>query len=242
MKRTALVTGGGSGIGLAIAQRLAEAGHEVYVAGRNAARLEQTGFKSVQMDVTEEASVAAAIRQIDRIDILVANAGAAATAPLLKTSLEDWVAMTAVNLTGPFLCARAALPQMRDRGWGRFIAVASTASLKGYAYTGAYAAAKHGVLGLVKTLAIELATSGITSNAVCPGFTNTDIISNSVQNIVSKTGRTEADALSTFTRANPMQRLIEPNEVAEMVAFLASDGAAGINGQAIAIDGGETIS
>ena len=181
--RRALITGGGSGIGLAIARRFADAGIEVTVAGRDAARLEKTGLPFVTMDVADDTSVVEGVAKCGRIDIFVANAGAAETAPALKTQRAMWDRMIAVNLTSAYLCAREALPQMIERGWGRFIAIGSTASLKGYAYAGAYAASKHGLLGWVRTLAIELAKSGVTANAICPGYTDTPLIAGAVDAI-----------------------------------------------------------
>ena len=142
---------------------------------------------------------------------------------------------------GSFVSHRA-IPQMKERGWGRFIAIASTASLKGYAYTGAYSAAKHGVLGWVRTLALELAKTGVTANAICPGFTKTPLVDDALDNIVAKTGRSRAEALEEFTKANPMGRLVEPEEVASAALWLASDGAAAVNGQAVIVDGGEMAS
>ena len=170
IKKRAFITGGGSGIGLAIAQAFSKNGIDVTIAGRDTARLAKTGLPFLEMDVTNEASVIDVIKAASPIDIFIANAGAAITAPALKTSREVWDQMIAVNLTSPYLCAREAVPQMVDRGWGRFVAIASTASLKGYAYTGAYAAAKHGVLGWIKTLAIELAKTGVTANETYSGL------------------------------------------------------------------------
>ncbi len=241
-QRRVFITGGGSGIGLAVANAFANDGHDVVIAGRNVDKLRATGHRFVTIDVTDETSVAEAITAAGSIDIFVANAGAAATAPALKTKREVWDRMIAVNLTSVFLCAQAAVPQLTKRGWGRFIAVASTASLKGYAYTGAYAAAKHGVLGWIRTLALELAKTGVTANAVCPGFTDTPLVEDALDTIVEKTGRSREEALAAFVQDNPMQRLVRTDEVAAAIKWLASDAAASINGQAIAIDGGETAS
>ena len=241
-QKRVLITGGGSGIGLAIANAFDQAGHRVVVSGRNRQKLEATGFDYLEMDVTNEAAVAKAIQTAGMIDIFIANAGAAATAPALKTSRETWDQMLAVNLTSVYLCAREAIPQMIDRRWGRFIVVASTAGLKGYAYTGAYTAAKHGVLGWTKSLAIELAKTGVTANAICPGFTDTPLVANALDNVTSKTKKSRDDALAAFVKDNPMGRLINPEEVATTALWLASDAAAAVNGQAIAVDGGETVS
>ncbi len=240
--KKALITGGGSGIGLAVAHRLAHDGAEVIVAGRNETRLKTSGFPYILMDVTDQQSVTSAFAEAGPIDILVSNAGSAATAPALKTDLDMWQNMLAVNLTGAFLCAQTAIPGMIEKGWGRFIVVASTASLKGYAYTAAYTAAKHGVLGLVKTLAIELARTGVTANAVCPGFTETELVAGSLETIMKKTGRSEKGALKALVRDNPMGRLVRPDEVADAVAYLSGTGAAATNGQAIIVDGGELAS
>lgn len=240
--KCALITGGGSGIGLRTAHRLAEDGARVIVAGRNAARLTSTGFDHVQIDVANPQSVADAFAQVGPVDILISNAGSVTTAPALKTSLDDWQAMLDVNLTGAFLCAQAAIPGMVERKWGRFIVIASTAAIKGYAYTSAYCAAKHGVLGLTKSLAIELARSGVTANAVCPGFTQTELVAQSLVTIAQKTGKTEDDALKTLIRDNPMRRLVTPDEVAEAIAYLASPAASATNGEALVVDGGECVS
>ncbi|MEO1242665.1 MAG: SDR family oxidoreductase [Pseudomonadota bacterium] len=238
--RRVFVTGGSSGIGLAIAKRFVESGYDVTVSGRNASRLKEAGFSFVEMDVTNEQSVIDGVKAAGPIDIFIANAGAAKTAPALKTSREIWDEMLAVNLTSVYLSAREAVPQMKLRGWGRFIVIASTASLKGYAYSGAYAAAKHGVLGWIKTLALEVAQNGVTANAICPGFTDTPLVDNALETIVAKTGRSRDGALAAFVKDNPMGRLIMPDEVATTALWLASDGAASVNGQAIVVDGGET--
>lgn len=240
--KRALITGGGSGIGLATANRLDEEGYDVIIAGRSKARLVATKFQNVVMDVTDEASVSDAFKEIGGVDIVVSNAGSAKTTPLLKTSLEQWNDMLRVNLTGAFLCAKAAIPYMVDQGWGRFIVIASTSSVKAYPYTGAYASAKHGVLGLVKTLALELAKTGVTSNAILPGFTQTDILTRSIDNIVEKTGRSPEEAMQALVKDNPMKRAIMPSEVAHAVSWLADDRSTSTNGIALPIDGGELIS
>ncbi len=238
--RTVLVTGGGSGIGLCVAQAFREAGHDVLISGRDRERLEASGFPWLQFDICDEAETIAALASAPSIDVFVANAGGAVTAPLLKTSRADWDRMLALNLTSVWLCARAAIPPMIERGWGRFITIASTAAVKGYAYAGAYAAAKHGALGLIRSLAKELAPTGVTANAICPGYTDTPMLRGAIDRVAAKTGRSGAQAEAAFTGANPMGRLIEPREVASAALWLASDAAGGVNGQAILVDGGET--
>jgi len=240
----AVITGGGSGIGAAVAKRLLANGARVTLMGRSLARLQaqraSLGDVAIQVcDVADEASVAAAFAAVGDVDILVNNAGQVETAPLHKTSLDLWQRLLNVNLTGTFLCSRAVLPGMLARGQGRIVNVASTAALKGYAYVAAYCAAKHGVLGLTRAMALEVATKGVTVNAVCPGYTETDIVANAMATIVAKTGRTAAQARAELARANPQGRLIQPEEVADTVAWLVN--AAGVNGQAIAVCGGETM-
>jgi len=237
----AVVTGGGSGIGLAIARALAEKGCRVTVTGRDPDKLGRSGFDYEIMDVCDPPSIERAAARIGPCDVFVANAGAAATAPALKTSDEIWEAMLRVNLTGVFLCARAVLPAMVEQGHGRFIAIASTASVKGYAYSAAYCAAKHGVLGLVRSLAIELAGSGVTANAICPGFTDTPLVEGAIGGLKERTGRDEAELVAQFVKGNPMKRLIDPTEVADAALWLAGAKASSVNGQAIIVDGGETI-
>lgn len=250
-QKTVLITGGGSGIGFAIGQSLLAIGLHVVLAGRSEERLKEATFAlpgsiSQSIDVTDEGSVIEAFETLKGKnllpDLLINNAGAASTAPFERTTTKQWNQMLAVNLTGAFLCSRAALPHMKKQKFGRIINVASTAGLKGYAYTSAYVAAKHGVVGMTKALALELAGTGVTANAVCPGFTDTDIVRTAVDTISAKTGRTEAEALAELTKSNPAGRLITPDEVASTVAWLCSDAASAINGQAIAVDCGETIS
>ena len=240
-RRRALVTGGGSGIGLAIANALKDAGHDVAIAGRDETRLKAAGHSYFIVDVTDDASIAAMAASAGPIDIFVNNAGFAATAPSLKTSRAQWDAMIALNLTSAFACAQAFAPAMIARGWGRFIAIASTASHKAYAYTGAYAAAKHGVLGWVRTLALEHAATGVTFNTICPGFTDTPLLSGALDRLAARSGGDIEAAKSALAKVNPMARLVAPSEVAAAAVWLAGEGAASVNGQAIVIDGGEMI-
>jgi NAD(P)-dependent dehydrogenase (short-subunit alcohol dehydrogenase family) len=249
----AMVTGGGRGIGAAIAAVLAREGATVSVLGRDAARLagqvEALGgdlrAQAVPVDVTDEASVRAAFATVrerfGRVDVLVNNAGQAESAPLAKTDLALWQRMLAVNLTGTFLCTREALPEMTKRGSGRIVNVASTAGLLGYAYVSAYCAAKHGVIGLTRALALEAAKSGVTVNAVCPGYTETEIVQDAVANIVAETGKSEAEARAALVARNPQGRMVQPDEVANAVLWLCLPGSGAITGQAIAIAGGEVM-
>ncbi len=248
--RHVLVTGGGTGIGAAIARALDGEGARLTLLGRTfaplatlAASLQQA--QPISCDVTDEQSVTAAFRQASAsfgaVDILINNAGAAPSTPFHKLTAAQWREVMAVNLDGVFNCSRAAIDGMLAQGWGRIINIASSAALRGYAYVSAYSAAKHGVLGLTRSLALETATKGITVNAVCPGYTDTDIIRQSVKQIVEKTGRAEADILQTFTRSNPQGRLIQPDEVAASVLWLCSEQARSVTGQAISINGGEVM-
>ena len=251
--RHALITGASRGIGAAIAQRLAADGLKLTLLGRSLGALQDLAASlpaaceahAVAGDVADAAQVtaafAAARERHGAVQVLVNNAGQAATAPLQRTDDALWAQMLAVNLTGTFLCTRAALPDMLAARAGRIVNVASTAGQRGYAYCSAYAAAKHGVIGLTRSLALEVATQGITVNAVCPGFTDTDIVASSVQNIVKKTGRSAAEAMAEFTRHNPQGRLVQPHEVAAMVAWLCSDAAASVHGQSLSVSGGEVM-
>lgn len=237
-----LITGGGSGIGADLAQAFANAGAGVIIAGRTESKLQQVvaahpGIEYRVADVTDAASVVALFSDIDSLDIVIANAGAASSAPLRKTSLEDWQRMLDVNLTGVFLTLQAGLTKLTEGG--RLLAVASTAGLKGYPYVAPYCAAKHGVIGLVRALALETAKQGITVNALCPGFTETPLLDESLANISAKTGLSDSEARAQLTATNPQGRLIQPSDVSATALWLASPDAQAITGQAIAIAGGE---
>jgi NAD(P)-dependent dehydrogenase (short-subunit alcohol dehydrogenase family) len=254
--RHALVTGGGRGIGAAIARRLLADGASVTLLGRDAVALRTTvqslrealpagaTASFVTADIADAESVTrafAAAEEAGPVSMLVNNAGQAHSAPFLKTDAALWQRMLDVNLTGTFLCTQAALPAMLDAGWGRIVNVASTAGLIGYGYVSAYCAAKHGVIGLTRALALETAARGVTVNAVCPGYTETDIVRDAVANIVGKTGRSEEQARAELAARNPQRRLVQPDEVADAVAWLCQPSAAAITGQAIPVAGGEVM-
>jgi NAD(P)-dependent dehydrogenase (short-subunit alcohol dehydrogenase family) len=264
--RHALITGAGRGIGAAIARALAGAGAAVTLAGRSRDALDALAAELhgrsaapgrgaasgrgaavhvMSMDVTDEGSVragcAGAEAALGPIAILVNNAGAAESAPLARMGRDHWDRMLAVNLTGPFLCCRAVLPGMLDRSFGRIVNIASTAGLRGYAYVAAYSAAKHGVIGLTRSLALETARRGITVNAICPGYTQTDMLERTVANIQAKTGRTAEEARAELVRGNPQGRLIQPEEVASAVLWLCAPGSESVTGQSIAVAGGEVM-
>ena len=243
----ALVTGGGRGIGREIASALMQAGATVTVLGRNRETLEAAvaagaAHFAVVADVADQAAINATVAEASArqpIDILVANAGIAESSPFAKSDAALFQRMMDVNFMGVVHAAQAVLPSMRERRHGRIVAVASTAGLKGYAYVSAYSAAKHAVVGLVRSLALELATTGVTVNAVCPGFTDTDLVAGSIDTIMKKTGRSHEQAVAELAKHTPQGRLITPAEVADTVLWLCGEGAGAITGQAIAVAGGE---
>jgi NAD(P)-dependent dehydrogenase (short-subunit alcohol dehydrogenase family) len=249
--RHALITGASRGIGAAIAAALAAAGARVSLVGRDAARLEQVAQElggadhalPVVADVTAATSIkeafATARRQLGPVHVLVNNAGQAASAKFTDTDEALWNRLLGVNLTGTYLCTREAIPDMLQAGFGRIINVASIAGLRGAAYISAYAASKHAVIGLTRSLALEYATRNITVNAICPGYTDTDIVRQAIGNIRAKTGRSEEEALAALTAANPQRRLIAPAEVANAALWLCCPGTESVTGQSIVLAGGE---
>jgi NAD(P)-dependent dehydrogenase (short-subunit alcohol dehydrogenase family) len=247
--RHALVTGGGSGVGAAIALALADAGARVTIAGRREGPLAEVAagrsdIRAVTGDVTQAGAVHAmfdtAADGWGAPHIVIANAGSVETRPFLKTGADEFRATLDVNLTGVFNTWQAGLAPMIAGGWGRLIAVASTAGLKGYGYVTSYCAAKHGVIGLTRALAQETARTGVTVNAVCPGYTRTPMLERSLDNIMAKTGRSRAEAEAVLLASNPQGRFIEPAEVAATVLWLCGEAAGSVTGQAIALSGGET--
>ena len=250
MSRHALVTGAGTGIGEAVSRQLHTDGYRVSLVGRRpeplaalSASLGENAY-AITGDVTDRSSISSAFtsarERFGSIEILVNSAGMAPTAPFHRVDFADWQRTMDVNVNGVFHCSQIALEDMLGAGWGRIINIASVASLRGFPYVSGYCASKHAVLGMTRALALEVATQGVTVNAICPGYVDTDIVRTAISEIVAKTGRTEEDAMRHFTESNPQRRLVEASEVASAVSWLCSDGAASVTGQAVAIDGGGT--
>lgn len=255
--RHAAVTGASRGIGAAIADALARLGADVTLLARDEellrrraeeinGRTEQGGrARTARLDVTDEASVeaafGAAVQQGGAVSILVNCSGVAGSVPFHRMEVAHWRETLDTNLTGTFLCTRQVYPAMRDAGWGRIVNIASTAGLAGYPYIAAYTASKHGVVGLTRALALEAAKTGVTVNAVCPGYTETEMVRRTIENIAAKTGRSEEEALQQIAANNPQGRLIQPEEVAGVVTWLCLPGADSVTGQSIVIAGGEVM-
>jgi 3-hydroxybutyrate dehydrogenase len=252
--RGAVVTGGGRGIGRAVARALAEEGAAVVVSARSTKEIEAVAAElvanghtahAVTCDVADEASVRtlaeAAAKLLGTVDVLVNNAGIALSNPVKRLPLEEWNRIMAINATGTFLCTRAFIQGMIDRGWGRVINVASVAGLRGGRYIAAYSASKHAQIGFTRALAAEVADQGITVNAICPGYVDTPMTEYSVSRMVEKAGISEEDALEHILALSPQHRLIRPEEIAHVAVMLCGKNGEGISGQAIAIDGGQGI-
>ena len=249
--KSALITGGGRGIGRAIALEFARNGARVAVAARTAEQVEQVaaeiGGDAVALicDVSDPEEVARMFsdmrERFGNPDILVNNAGIAESATLVNTTDELWHRHLAINLSGTFYCTRAAVPAMLKKRWGRIINVASIAGKAGAPYIAAYSASKHGVLGLTRSAALELATTGVTVNAICPGYVDTEMVTRGIDQITAKTGRTAEEALDSLKKMSPQNRLVTPEEVAAIALLLASDAGRGINGQGINVDGGSVL-
>src|SRR6185503_5292128 len=254
--KIALITGGGRGIGRAIALSFADAGAQILIAARTASQVESVSHEimnqfhsrtlAVTCDVSNVKSVEAMFAEAAEFfgrgpDILVNNAGIAESAPISKTDDELWDRHLAINLSGSFYCTRAALPQMAERGWGRIINIASIAGKTGAPYIAAYSASKHGLLGLTRSTALEMAAKGITANAICPGYVDTEMTTRGVENITRKTGRSADEAMEAIRKMSPQNRLVTSEEVAALALLLASEEGGAINGQAINVDGGSVL-
>jgi len=249
--KTALITGGGRGIGRAIALAFAREGARIAVAARTAEQVERVASEignnaiALVCDVSDPESVARMFSEMRErfgdADILVNNAGIAESATLVNTTDELWHRLLAINLSGTFYCTRAALPAMLKNGWGRVINIASIAGKTGAPYITAYSASKHGVLGLTRSVALEVAAAGVTVNAICPGYVDTDMTTRGVERITAKTGRTAEEALDSLKKMSPQNRLVTPEEVASVALLLASNEGRGINGQGINVDGGTVL-
>jgi 3-hydroxybutyrate dehydrogenase len=246
--KLALVTGGGRGIGAAIARRLAADGARVVISGRGERDLDhvagEIGGVALKCDLSDRADtdrMLARLRDLGRVDVLVNNAGIAESAPLEKTDDAMWDRILELDATAPYRLTRALAPAMVTAGWGRIVNVASNAGVSGYGYTSAYCAAKHAMVGFTRALAVDLARTGVTINAVCPGWVETKMAHDAVARIVAKTGRSEADARASLESMSPQRRMIQPEEVAHLVATLCADDARGIHGQAMLVDGGQVL-
>ncbi len=238
MSRTVVVTGGAKGIGRAIVDQFTALGDDVVALGRDRRALAELDVRTAVCDVTDELAVIETFRRLRDVDVLVNNAGFAESAPLTRTTLSSWARHFDVNVTGPFLCMRAVVPEMRARGHGSIVTVASTAGRIGRPYTSAYTASKHAVVGLMRAVASELAGTGVRVNAVCPTYVETELTERAIARIVKSTGRDEGECEAILAGMSPLGRLLKPGEVADAVVYLASDAAAAISGQALVIDGG----